>query len=549
MQVARRERLTIEPRSEPAFSSRSHSGEAVGRTEALVVAAVLLAALVVRLWRLDLAQVQFDESDAASIVMAWRLDGLFPLAGTVSSIGLTFPPAWPYVVAIGLLSDPSPYGLLAVGIAWGVLTLVACWWVARRWLGPWGGLGALIFYAGGFFPVLMGRSAWQPAFLPLVTLVSLDALLTLAVKRRPWALPVACGWVALLVQFHFAAAMYVVLLPIAAWPARSALRPRHLAASVLAVLVALLPFVIYELHPDIRFRDLTGIIAAPSSSSTPVVDLAVVNYLRNLSSNAGALGLGNPSVDGLRPLLGRWSSGALLGSFLVLLGALAAIAWWPRGWRAGLLVGWLVLPQVVLLRHSLDVLLHYLYVDVPVLALLAGNLLAAVSRQRFVRLAVLGGLGVYVGASLGTLLVLLQYAQVADVHKGYGVPLRDSLAAGQAVRAVLPPGSPVMLAGHHFEAEIVRFTMGYQIPASVFDDCVDLPYNPGAVYVLLSAQTPAAALLPAAGAPLLARVDRPGDAYLVFAAPPRPPATTALPSLPQAQSQECQDRRVWGHAS
>jgi hypothetical protein len=83
----------------------------------------------------------------------------------------------------------------------------------------------------------------------------------------------------------------------------------------------------------------------------------------------------------------------------------------------------------------------------------------------------------------------------------------------------------------------------------VFDDCVDLPYVPGAVYVLLSAQTPAAALLPAAGAPLLARIDRPGDAYLIFAAPPGAPPTATLPSLPQTQSQECQDRRVWGHAS
>jgi hypothetical protein len=567
VQVARRESLTAPPRAEPAVPSAHGSGDPVGRAEALIVGAVLLAALLVRVWRLDLAQVQFDESDAASIAMAWRLDGLFPLAGTVSSVGLTFPPAWPYVVALGLLIDPTPYGLLGVGIVWGLLTVAVCWWVARRWLGRWGGVGALVFYAGGFFPVLMGRSAWQPAFLPLVTLLALDALLTLAVRRRPWALPVACGWLALLLQFHFAAAMYVLLAPVAMWPARRVLRPRHVVASLLAVVLALLPFVIYELHPDIRFRDLTGIVAAPSSNATPVVDLAVVNYLRNLSSNAGALGLANPSVDGLRPLLGRWSSGALLGSLLVLGGAVASVVWWPRGWRAGLLVGWLVLPQVVLLRHSLDVLLHYFYMDVPVLALLAGNLLAAAARLRGSRLAampvapgrlrasrlpavaVLAGLAVYVGASLGTVFVLLEYAQTNDVHKGYGVPLRDSLAAGRAARSLLPPGAPLLLAGHHFEAEILRFTIGYDVPATVFDDCVDLPYVPGGVYVLLSQDTPANTLLPAAGAPLLARVPRAGDAYVIYAAPPTPPATASLASVPQAQSQECQDRRVWGHAT
>ena len=556
MQLARREvGSNTSPARRPPTAPATRSAPrpdldlTLGRAEVLIVAAVLLAGLLVRVWRLDLAQVQFDESDAASIVMAWRLAGVFPLAGTVSSIGLAFPPAWPYVVALGLLLNPSPYALLAVGIVWGMLTLGVCWWVGRRWLGRWGGLGAAIFYAGGFFPVLLGRSAWQPAFLPLVALLYLDALLLLAVKRRPWALPVACGWFVLLVQFHFAAALYVVLLPVAAWPARRVVGPRHLAATALAVLVGLLPFVLYELHPDVRFRDLTGILAAPSSSSTPVVDLAVFNYLRNLSSNAGALGLANPSADGLRPLLGRWSSAAQLGSLLVLAGAVAAGVCWPRGWRAGLLVGWLVLPQLVLLRHSLDVLLHYFYADVPVLALLAGSLLAAVHRIRALRLAVLGALGMYVAASLGTLLVLLNYVAVADVHKGYGIPVRDSLEAGRATRAVLPPGAPVLLAGHHFEAEILRFTIGYQVPARVFDDCLDLPYVPGAVYVLMSEQTPAAALLPAAGAPLLARVPRPGDAYLVFAAPPTPPATAALGSFPEAASQECQDRRVWGHAS
>jgi hypothetical protein len=65
------------------------------RHERIVLACLLVAAVAVRVWRLDLAQVQFDESDAASLVMAWRLDGLFPIAGTVSSIGLAFPPAWP----------------------------------------------------------------------------------------------------------------------------------------------------------------------------------------------------------------------------------------------------------------------------------------------------------------------------------------------------------------------------------------------------------------------------------------------------------------------
>jgi len=196
------------------------------------------------------------------------------------------------------------------------------------------------------------------------------------------------------------------------------------------------------------------------------------------------------------------------------------------------------------------VLLHYVYLDLPVLALLAGGLLAAVSARGWpvLRLGILAGLGVYVAASLATLWVVLGYVAVADVHKGYQTPLRDSLAIGNAARAVLPPGAPVLVAGQHFEAEIVRYTLGYQTPSSVFDDCLELPYVPGGVYALVSEQTPGAALLADAGAPLLARVERPGDAYRVYAAPPSPPRSADLSTRPEAQSQECRDRAVWGRA-
>jgi hypothetical protein len=166
-----------------------------------------------------------------------------------------------------------------------------------------------------------------------------------------------------------------------------------------------------------------------------------------------------------------------------------------------------------------------------------------------VRLAVLALLGVYVAASLGTLWVVLGFVDTADTHRGYGIPLRDSLAAARAVQMSAPPGAPVLVGGHHFEAEVLRFSLGYQRSSSVFDDCQALPYVRGAVYLLVSEHTPGAAVLGEAGAALLARIARPGDAYLVYAAPAAPPALASLADRPEQQSSECQDRRVWGRAN
>jgi hypothetical protein len=57
----------------------------------------------------------------------------------------------------------------------------------------------------------------------------------------------------------------------------------------------------------------------------------------------------------------------------------------------------------------------------------------------------------------------------------------------------------------------------------MFDDCGDIPTSPSGVYILNSERSPAAQRLTAAGAPLLARVPRPDDAFLIYG-----PATGSL---------------------
>jgi hypothetical protein len=511
----------------------------------VLLSLVLGGALALRLWRLDLAQVWNDEASAASLVAAWRLEGLFPLTGVVSSVGMVHTPGWPYVLALGLVASNTPHVLLAVGIAFGFLAVVLCWWVGRRWLGPWGGLATATFYGAGFYPVLLGRTAWQPAFLPALTLLCLDALMMLAIARQPWALVAACSWLALMSQFHWVAALYVLMLPVAMWPARRVLRPIHLVAGAAAALLGVLPFLLYELHPDVRLRDVTYLLFAQADTDTRF-DFAILDFFWVLSSNGGAIGLGAPSEAGLREAFGRWSSATMIGPLLVAGGLLCAVLWQPRGWRGWLIVGWLLLPVAALARHTLDRQLHHMYLNLPVLALSAGVLAATVaaSGRTILRAGFAMALVVYIAASVGSLWVLLSYADRADVHKAYRIPLRDTVRAGQVARALLPSGGQALVAGDHAGGEIFRFTMGYETPSRIFDDCREVPHVPGAVYLLTSEHTPGAAILPESGAPLLARIERPGDDFLVYGAPIEPPDLQGLEQRPEYESRVCQDRRA-----
>ena len=500
--------------------------------ERWLLGVVLVGAAGLRVWRFDLAQVGYDESLVGSLAHDWAARGAFPLtAGIVSNTDFRHPPAWTYLMSVVLLPFDTPYAAVALGILVGLVSVVLTWWVGRRWLGAWGGLAAAAFFGGSFWSLILGRSPWQPAFLAPASLLCLDALLLLAVKKRAWALPVACGWLGLMAQVHYVAAAYTLLVPVAMWPARRVLRPKHLAAAVLMGVAPLVPFLVYELHPSVRLHEI-GFLAGQAAGGARI-DLESWDLFWTLVADGGAAGLGGPSVDGLRSLLGRWSSLGLLGIPLVAGGLVAgalASRWQTRAWVGWLLLAFVVLPVLALARHTLGVLFHYLYVDLPGMGLAVGMLAAWASAWRWhgraVGLAVVGGaLGVYVAVSAATLLVVLGYLERADTHLGYGTPVRYSLAAGEAARSALPVDGRVLVGGRPFDAEVLRFAIGYGVASRIFDDCQQVP--PGAsVYLLMRQSTPGAAGLSAADAPLLARVERPGDAYLVFGAPVRQPVLT-----------------------
>jgi hypothetical protein len=119
-----------------------------------------------------------------------------------------------------------------------------------------------------------------------------------------------------------------------------------------------------------------------------------------------------------------------------------------------------------------------------------------------------GLLAVYAAVSLFMLVVVLQFVAAFDTRLGYGMPLRFSLAAGQAARAALPAGGRAAVVGPPFETEVVRFALGYDVPSRGADNCAE-------VLVVFSA-----ANAPVTDRPLLARIERPGDAYLMYGPSP-----------------------------
>lgn len=507
-----------------------------------VTGLALALGIGLRLWRPDLAQANFDEANVASLVAAWKDQGAFPLAGTVSSYGFRAGQGWPWFAALGLVWSDDPYALIVAGLAAGVCGLVACWWVARRWLGPWGGAAAALFNGTAFYCVLLDRGAWLPVFLQAPMALCLDALLRLAVQRRPWALVVACGWLGVLVSLHYTAVAFVPVVALATWYARHVLRPAHLGAALLAGVLPLTPVLMHEVNATVHLRDLSDLIGLGGAGAT--VDLDTVISTIQVASTLGAAGLGGHAAGELASALGRWTSVSLLGPVLAAAGLVVCILRRPAGVTGWLLAAWTLAPILAYVRHGAPVIFHYMYIEFPGLALAVGALAAwaATTRWRMLRAGIGLAIGAYAGASALSVVVLLGALDRLDMRAGYGVPVGYSREAGRLARSFLPAGGEVLIGDDPHSGEVLRFSLGYSVPSRTFEDCRQMPFARDAVYLLTSERTPGAATLESAGAPLLARVARPGgDAYRVYAAPP----PVDLEVRPEPTNPICQDRLVW----
>ena len=526
--------------------NRLPAAERVSRWNFAEVATVAALAIGVglRLWRPDLAQVNFDESNVGSLVAALKYEGALPLAGTVSSYGFRAGPAWPWFAALGLQWTDDPFALVAVGLLAGIAGLAATWWVARRWLGAWGGVAAALAHGTTFWCLLLERGVWQPVFLQAPMALCLDALLRLGVNRRPWALAVACGWLGVLTSVHYTSVAFALVVLIAASFARDVLRPIHLFAAVLVGALPLLPFLVYEVNPSVRFHDVVALLSMSGGAAyTPRFDFDTISSTIQIDSTLGAAGLGGHSGADIAAQLGRWNELSLLGPILAAGGLLVGLLGYPSRPVGWIIAAWLLAPIVAYLRHGAPIIFHYMFIEFVGLSVCVGLLGSwAAASFRWIRLGTFGAIGICAAANALSMLILLHGLDSFDFSAGYGVPVGLSRAAGIAARDAVPAGGVVLIGDDPHSGEALRFAVGYATPSRTFEDCLGVPYEANAVYLLTSELTPGAQALEAAGAPLLARVPRPGgDEYRVYGQPSTQPGVVA----PLKGNQVCDDRAVW----
>jgi hypothetical protein len=220
------------------------------RWEFAVLAAILAVGAYLRFSHLGLLEFQGDEAFAAQLALGFVKHGKLPLAGLMSSVGVTNPPLFSYLLIPMFAISENPVAVSCCIAALGLAAVVMTWHIGRKYYGPVAGLVAATFFATSPWAVIYSRKIWAQDFVPVFATATMWAVHSVVLGNRPKAI----FWCVLLpicvIQIHFSGvALTVTVLAILAW-----LRPkidwRFAAAGLIAAIITMIPYFKFQQAHD-----------------------------------------------------------------------------------------------------------------------------------------------------------------------------------------------------------------------------------------------------------------------------------------------------------
>ncbi len=413
---------------------------------------IIALAAFLRLYQINITE--FDDDQAVLFRMAYNAihHGLLPIMSNGASIGIAQPPGVIFFYMIPAFFSSNPLGGVLLTALLTLAAVIFTYIFTRRYYGRTAATIAALLYGTAAAPVHYARFIWQPNIMPLFTILFIFALFWGVIERRKgWFIP-ALLLLGLLYQMHEVTLLLIVPLAVAVIFAFQTLRWRDLLFSLIALIIIFFPYLLWELYT--KFTDIHTILMLSKQESH--VDSQAIQFYRlflvpftQQPTYPGSL------MQTVAPLL-SWllylMPALAISSTVFALVCLAVYFYragtpqgaerqtnadtaqsktsfrtrWhsfaanPYGGGLTLLLLWLLLPLIVLSRHSIALHTQYFFVLMPAPFILIGIFAAQmIAWSRPVPTLHLARYGIYV---LVVLITLAQFtgtiSQVIDIDNG-----------------------------------------------------------------------------------------------------------------------------------
>ncbi|MGD0016778.1 MAG: hypothetical protein ABSC38_04590 [Verrucomicrobiia bacterium] len=230
--------------------------------EWLAMAAILGVGAWLRFSNLDLLEFKGDE--AIALHLAYRLvhGTEVPLAGLMSSVGVTNPPLFIYLLIPMVAISSNPAFVSCCIAVLGLTAVAVCWHIGRKYYGAVTGLVGAAMFAVSPWAVIYSRKIWSLDFVPVINACALWAVHALVIDKKPKAVFGVLLLPLCVIQIHFSGLALTATVLVILLVSRPKIDWGFAAAGVaLATLIAL-PYLKFQTENDwADFRKAVAIVS------------------------------------------------------------------------------------------------------------------------------------------------------------------------------------------------------------------------------------------------------------------------------------------------
>lgn len=240
---------------------------------------LLALALFTHFYQLSTTEFDADQAILFRLPHAAVTQGLIPVTGTVSSIGMVNPPGYVFLLMPIAAFTASPFADVIFTALLNVLAVLLTYLFTRRYYGRLAGIVAALLYTTTLRDLYFSRFIWQPNLLPFFVLLYMLALFRGALERKTgWLFP-ALTLLGLMLQLHATPIYLIIPLAVTLVLAYKTVRRADLLGGLFGFSVFFLPYLVWE--SATHFADLPLLLGA-SDHPARFDDQALLYYLEFL---------------------------------------------------------------------------------------------------------------------------------------------------------------------------------------------------------------------------------------------------------------------------
>jgi 4-amino-4-deoxy-L-arabinose transferase-like glycosyltransferase len=412
-------------------------------TELLLFLLIILLAAFMRLSRLDLIDVRFDEASAPQLALSIARGNLLPVAPFSGSVA-NHPPLFLYALALPYLFTRDFMAVAAWRALLDVLAVALLWWLCRRFFSVRVALMACLLFAVAPWAIQFARKLGILS-LPLFQCVLLFGLLEAIQRKNAWGWAIAGLGLALSVGAHLTSLYLVPVFLIALIVGRKTLRWQSALAGALPLLLLAGVYLGFDAQQGFaNARNVLGGSGGNAQFSLDALNIALWTsggaHLSDLTSSA--FPIWQAQVPASFNLIDTLQMALLvLGAGLLLAQCFSRRRFYPLGTLV-VLLAWLLLPVLLQMRSSRPLQMHYFIplqpVTFVVMALAVDASIRWMNTRRMqvaMRIAGATVIALIAGWQVFTTLRFTQFVQQYDTTAGgFGPPIRSGLDVAALAR-------------------------------------------------------------------------------------------------------------------